>query len=103
MLSEQLRSQKLDTNEVEAATTLTESVGVRFDGLAGIVGPTPSRDWKLDAAILGFCRRLTASGRELEILFGRIISERSCLDRCSASFIIVTASSGGRTPESSYL
>ena len=62
----------LATHDVEAPSSLAESLGVRIDGLSGTVGPTPKRDWRLDRA-LGACNgRVKLSGKELQVIVGHI-------------------------------
>ena len=76
----------LDTHDVEAPSSLAESLGVRIDGLNGVVGPTPKRDWRLDRA-LGACNgHVKLSGKELQVIVGHV-TVRALLHRGLMGFM----------------
>ncbi|CAE7559605.1 ppt1 [Symbiodinium natans] len=75
-----LHQRGLDTHDVTEAASLAESLGVRIDGMAGHVLPTPKRDWRLDRALSAICRGVKLSGQELQVVIGHV-TVRSLLHR----------------------
>ena len=68
-----LHEHGLDTHDLLDSSVLAESLGVRIDGVAGRVTPTPSRDWRLDRALAGLAfHRPWISGEELEVIVGHM-------------------------------
>ena len=67
-----LHARGLDMHDVTEAASLSESLGVRIDGLDGKVQPTPKRDWRLDRALSACCRGVRLSGQELQVIIGHI-------------------------------
>ena len=87
-----LHARGLDMQDVTEAASLSESLGVRIDGLDGKVQPTPKRDWRLDRALSACCRGVRLSGQELQVIIGHI-AVRSLLHR---GFLGVTRYAKGR-------
>ena len=57
---------------MQAAALLSESLGVRIEGLTGRARASAERDWRLDS-VLELCESgLSMTGRELEIVVGHI-------------------------------
>ena len=67
-----LHTHGLSTHDIVASSTLCEGLGVRIDGLSGIVQSTPARDHRLDQALLACSGRITLSGEELQVIVGHI-------------------------------
>ena len=67
-----LHSLNLDTHDITDSAPLAESLGVRIDGLAGSIQPTPHRDWRLDRALRALSTRPMISGEQLQVVVGHI-------------------------------
>ena len=71
-LQQALHIRGLETHDVENCATLAESLGVRIDGLGGLVTPTAKRDWRLDRALQGLRARPVMSGEQLQVVVGHM-------------------------------
>ena len=67
-----LHDHGLSTHDLVESSTMCESLGVRIDGLSGTVQSTPSRDHRLDQALLACSGRVAFSGEELQVLVGHM-------------------------------
>ena len=75
-----LHSKGLDTHDLVESTTLSESLGVRVDGLLGTVQVSAARDHRLDQALLACSSRPALSGEELQVVVGHM-TMRALLNR----------------------
>ena len=71
-LSRALHDVGLETHEVEDANLLTESLGVRIDGLAKRSSVTAKRAWRLERSLRALLRGRPVTGREYEKVLGHI-------------------------------
>ena len=62
----------LETHDIVEPATLAESLGVRIDGLGGVVTSTASRDWRLHRAIDALLQGAAISGAEMQVVVGHL-------------------------------
>ena len=74
----------LATHEVQEASVLWESLGVRGDGVEGTIRPTPARRARLRLALTALINRRPVSGQDLEKVVGHILTV-ALLNRVSAA------------------
>ena len=67
-----LHEHGLDTHDIQESAALAESLGARIDGLGGSVGPTPTRDWRLDRALWALTTRSVIDGEQLQVVVGHM-------------------------------
>eukprot|EP00974_Lingulodinium_polyedra_P025788 2491442-Lingulodinium_polyedra.AAC.1 len=60
----------LAVHEVEICTTISQLLGWRLDGEAGLVSPVPRRAWRLRLAISHVLQTQRASSRAIEMIVG---------------------------------
>lgn len=72
VMMDKLHHYNLDTHDITNGSMLAESLGVRIDGLNGMVQPTPHRDWRLDRALRALECRPKISGEQLQVVVGHM-------------------------------